>query len=85
MEQKLDDFLDKEDRYVREDGECNSGAWKTGWCPNCERVTWQQYWAHRGGWVCHDGGEGCGCAVRPLPGELESMDVTADDIWEGKK
>jgi len=57
-------------------------------CLRCGRVTYQEYWSHRDGWICHDHGEGCGLRVlTPEEWEREqakTLDVTADDIWGPK-
>lgn len=57
---------------------------RTAWCPRCKRETGQQYWSHRGGWVCVD----CGQRVRSQE-EYEELEarvakLTEADIWGGR-
>jgi len=58
---------------------------RTAWCPRCKRETEQQYWSHRGGWICVDGTKGCGQRVVSQEEYEETQArvaaVTAADIW----
>jgi len=78
----VDAFLDSEDLAVKQDEE-RPGAWRTAWCPCCGRDTRQQFWPHRGGWICHDDGEGCGRKVisQHEYDEAEETPWTGGDIW----
>lgn len=80
----VDVMLDEQDKAVRMDEEW-PGAFRGAYCPRCKRVTRQQFWPHRGGWVCHDKGWGC---AQKVTGQAEYdalceavENITAQDIW----